>query len=86
MTLRKRALQGGASLLAAGVTGASGSFARGDILDIAGPDGRVIARGLSEYVSADAAAIVGLGREAQQAALGYAPRAAMVHRDHMVLL
>jgi glutamate 5-kinase len=81
-----RALQGGASLLAAGVTAASGDFVRGDILDIAGPDGRVIARGLSEYPSADAAAILGLGREAQEAALGYAPRAAMIHRDHMVLL
>lgn len=81
-----KALQGGASLLAAGVTDASGNFKRGDILDIAGPDGRVIARGLSEYPAADATAILGLGREAQEAALGYAPRSAMVHRDHMVLL
>jgi glutamate 5-kinase len=81
-----KALSGGASLLAAGVTAAAGQFARGDILDIAGPDGRVVARGLSEYPDADAAAILGLGRDAQEAALGYAPRAAMVHRDHMVLL
>lgn len=81
-----KALQGGASLLAAGVTDASGSFKRGDILDIAGPDGRVIARGLAEYPAADAVAILGLGRDAQEAALGYAPRSAMVHRDHMVLL
>ena len=81
-----KALQGGASLLAAGVTAASGAFARGDILDIAGPDGRVLARGLSEYPAADAAAILGLGRDAQEAALGYAPRSAVVHRDHMVLL
>jgi len=81
-----KALQGGASLLAAGVTAANGAFARGDILDIADPDGRVIARGLSEYPAADAAAILGLGRDAQEAALGYAPRSAVVHRDHMVLL
>lgn len=81
-----KALQGGASLLAAGVTGVSGDFARGDILDIAGPDNRVVARGLSEYPAADAATILGLGRDAQAAALGYAPRAAVVHRDHMVLL
>jgi len=81
-----KALRGGASLLAAGVTGATGSFARGDILDIAAPDGRVIARGLSEYPAADATAILGLGRDAQEAALGYAPRTAIVHRDHMVLL
>ncbi|MBN8845244.1 MAG: glutamate 5-kinase [Sphingomonadales bacterium] len=81
-----KALQGGASLLAAGVTAVSGRFARGDILDIAGPDGRVIARGLSEYPDGDSIAILGLGRDAQEAALGYAPRTAMVHRDHMVLL
>ncbi|KTE28210.1 MULTISPECIES: glutamate 5-kinase [unclassified Sphingopyxis] len=81
-----KALRGGASLLAAGVTDASGNFARGDILDIAGTDGRVIARGLSEYPVADARAILGLGRDAQEAALGYAPRTAIVHRDHMVLL
>ena len=81
-----KALQGGASLLAAGIMSASGDFARGDILDIAGPDGRSVARGLSEYPAADTAAILGLGREAQAAALGYAPRAAVIHRDHMVLL
>lgn len=81
-----RALAGGASLLAAGVTAAEGDFARGDILDILGPDGRIIARGLSEYPAADARAILGLGRDAQEAALGYAPRAAIVHRDHLVLL
>lgn len=81
-----RALQGGASLLAAGVTAATGDFARGDILDIAGPDGRVVARGLAEYPSIDAISILGLGRDAQEATLGYAPRAAMVHRDHLVLL
>lgn len=81
-----KALHGGASLLAAGVTTVGGDFVRGDILDIAGPDGRVVARGLSEYPAADAAAIRGLGRDAQAKALGYAPRSAMVHRDHMVLL
>lgn len=81
-----RALRGGASLLAAGVRAVSGQFERGDVLDIAGPDGMVVARGLSEYPSADAALILGLPRDAQEAALGYAPRAAMVHRDHMALL
>lgn len=81
-----RALAGGASLLAAGVTAVSGDFARGDVLDIAGPDGRTIARGLSEYAATDAVRLIGLGRADQEAALGYAPRSAMVHRDHLVLL
>jgi glutamate 5-kinase len=81
-----QALRGGASLLAAGVTGIDGAFDRGDVLDIIGPDGGTIARGLCEYAHGDAARIVGLGRDAQAAALGYAPRSAMVHRNHMVLL
>ena len=81
-----KALRGGASLLAAGVRGVSGQFERGDVLDIAGPDGAVVARGLAEYPAGDAALILGLPRDAQEAALGYAPRAAMVHRSHMVLL
>jgi glutamate 5-kinase len=80
------ALRGGASLLAAGVRAVSGQFERGDVLDIAGPDGMVIARGLAEYPAGDALAIRGLGRDAQADALGYAPRSAMVHRDHLVLL
>ena len=81
-----RALAGGASLLAAGVTAAEGRFERGDVLDIVAPDGEVLARGLSEYPAGDAAKLIGLSREAQAAVLGYAPRSAMVHRDHLVLL
>ncbi len=80
------ALAGGRSLLAAGATGVEGRFSRGDVIDIAGPDGHVLARGLAEYDAADAAAIVGKRSDALEAILGYAPRAALVHRDHMVLL
>ena len=80
------ALRKGASLLAAGVTSVSGQFERGDILDIAGPDGAIVARGLAEYPAADAARIAGMGRDAQEAVLGYAPRSAMVHRDHLAML
>ena len=80
------ALKGGASLLAAGVRGVEGSFDRGDMLDIVGPDGRVIARGLAEYPATDATAIAGLARDGQEAVLGYTPRNTMVHRDHLALL
>ena len=81
-----RALASGASLLAAGVRAVEGRFERGDVLDISGPDGRVIARGLAEYPADDAAKLIGLSREAQEAVLGYAPRSAVVHRDHLVRL
>lgn len=80
------ALQSGASLLPVGVRAVSGMFERGDIVAILGSDGRTIAHGLAEYNATDAAKIIGLGRDALEGALGYAPRSAMVHRDHMALL
>ena len=56
------------------------------MIDIAGPDGRVLARGLAEY-DADEARLIAGHRSAELAELlGYAPRAALIHRDHMVLL
>ena len=81
-----KALAGGASLLGAGACAVAGTFGRGDVVDIIGPSGIAMARGLSEYASGDAAAIIGLKSDAQAKALGYAPRSALVHRDHMVLL
>jgi len=81
-----RALAQGGSLLAAGATAVEGRFARGDVVDIVGGDGEVIARGLSEYDAADAALIVGKRSDALADILGYAPRSALVHRDHLVLL
>jgi glutamate 5-kinase len=79
------ALARGKSLLAAGVTDVAGKFSRGDVVAIAGPDG-VIAHGLAGYDAADASAIKGLRGDVQGAVLGYAPRAAIVHADHLVLL
>ncbi len=80
------ALQRGASLLPAGVVRTDGAFVRGDVVDIADLDGVVIARGLAEYDAPEAVRILGKKREEIPAILGYAPRSAMVHRDHMVLL
>lgn len=80
------ALRAGSSLLAAGATGIDGQFARGDVIEIADPTGSTVARGLSEYDAADAARIIGTRSDAQASLLGYAPRAAMVHRDHLVLV
>lgn len=79
------ALRRGNSLLAAGVVRVEGGFTRGDVVAVAGPDG-VIGRGLAGYDAADAAAIIGLRNENQAPVLGYAPRAAMIHADHLVLL
>ncbi len=82
----ERALRRGASLLPAGAIRIEGRFRRGDVLDVVGPGGAVIARGLAEYDREEALAICGKRSDALEKLLGHAPRAAMVHRDHMVML
>ncbi|MCW2410277.1 MULTISPECIES: glutamate 5-kinase [unclassified Sphingobium] len=82
----REALRKGRSLLPAGVTGTSGVYARGDVIDIVGPDGAVIARGLAQYDSQDAERIIGKRSAEVAGLLGGTPRAAMVHRSYMVLL
>ncbi|WEK01890.1 MAG: glutamate 5-kinase [Candidatus Sphingomonas phytovorans] len=81
-----KALLGGKSLLAAGAVRVSGTFRRGDLVAICGPDGKPVARGLAEYDTPDAEKIIGRRSDALAAILGYAPRAALVHRNHMALL
>ena len=80
------ALRSGKSLLAAGITGVEGEFARGDLLEVSGPDGVAVAQGLSEYAADACRAIMGRRSDALEAILGHAPRSAVIHRDHMVLL
>jgi glutamate 5-kinase len=79
------ALDKGASLLAAGAVMVSGRFDRGDVVEIRGPAGP-IARGLAEYGADEALRIAGRRSADHAGILGYAPRAALVHRDQMVLL
>jgi glutamate 5-kinase len=79
------ALSGGASLLPAGATGVEGDFARGDVIDIVRDD-FTVARGLVEYDASEVRKIAGRRSGELTDILGYAPRAALVHRDHMVLL
>lgn len=80
------ALAAGRSLLAAGVTDIAGEFQRGDAVDIVGPDGARVARGLVGYDAGDLRAIAGKRSESIAEILGYAPRSAVIHRDHMVML
>ncbi len=80
------ALASGRSLLPAGVTESRGSYARGDVIDIIGPDGARLARGLAEYDSVDAIRIVGRRSDDLARILGEPGRAVLVHRNHMVLL
>ncbi len=81
-----RALDRGASLLPAGMVRCSGDFVRGDVLAIVDAQGRELARGLAAYSAAEAARICGLRSQEVRATLGHDARAAMIHRDNMVLL
>lgn len=80
------ALKGGASLLAAGVVGVSGTFRRGDLVSVLSLRGERLAQGLAEYDAAEMQLIAGKRAEDQAERLGYAPRSCVIHRDHMVLL
>ncbi len=78
------ALGNGASLLAAGLTDVDGAFQRGALVSLHGPNGERLGQGLVEYSAEECRAILGLQGSEQEDRLGYAPRAAVVHRDHMV--
>jgi len=80
-----KALRHGKSLLPAGVRRVEGRFARGDAVDIHGPNGEEIGRGLVAYDAADAERIAGRNSGEIETLLGFAGRAEMIHRDDMVL-
>lgn len=70
----------GASLLAAGVRRVEGDFRPGDVIELAGPDGRVIGRGMA-FCDAESARGWCGGKPPE----GIRNHHALVHRDHMVL-
>jgi glutamate 5-kinase len=80
-----RALSKGNSLLPAGVMGVSGQFGRGEPVEIVGPDGGRLGIGLTRYTSDEARVIKGAKTQDIQTILGHTGRAAMIHRDDMVL-
>jgi glutamate 5-kinase len=79
------ALGQGKSLLPAGVTGVLGRFGRGDPVSLRGPAGEVLGVGLTRYTAEEARAIAGRRSAEIEAILGYPGRAALIHRDDMVL-
>ena len=80
-----RALARAKSLLPAGVTRIEGEFQRGDPVAIMAEDGRALGAALAGYASEDAMRIAGVHSGDIAAILGYPGRAAMVHRDDMVI-
>ena len=82
----RAALQIGRSLLPAGVKSVSGQFERGEAVIIRGEDGLEVGRGLIAYNAEETAQIAGRNSMEIVTVLGYAGRAALIHRDDMALL
>ncbi|MBL4812327.1 MAG: glutamate 5-kinase [Rhodobacteraceae bacterium] len=79
------ALGQGKSLLPAGVVAVDGPFGRGEPVAIIAADGAKLGLGLTRYTSDEATAIMGKHSAHIKTVLGYEGRAALVHRDDMVL-
>jgi len=75
----------GKSLLPVGVRQVSGNFERGDLVACIAPDGREIARGLSNYGSGDAQRILGARGDELAQRLGHPAEPELIHRDNLVL-
>ena len=76
----------GRSLLPAGVCGVSGTFGRGDLVGVVGPDGGVFARGLVNYESPELQRICGRPSQSIASTLGYDNGAEAIHRNNLVVL
>ncbi|MFT6697067.1 MAG: glutamate 5-kinase [Polaromonas sp.] len=73
------------SLLPIGMTSVQGEFSRGDVIAVRDADGQEIARGLSNYSSAEARLICRKSSAEFERLLGYTGEPEMVHRTNLVL-
>jgi len=76
--------QAGRSLLPVGVTAVTGDFLRGDLVRCVDPDGKEIARGLSNYSAADAKRLLGRASADIEAILGFGGEEELIHRDNLI--
>jgi glutamate 5-kinase len=79
------ALTQGKSLLPAGINAVTGDFGRGDPVTILSPTGARLGLGLARYTAQEARSIMGRRSAEIEDILGYKGRAALIHRDDMVL-
>ena len=76
----------GVSVLPAGVTDATGSFRRGDLVRVVDPEGHAVAKGLANYDAGEARKLAGCNSSRIEAILGYVDEPELIHRDNLVLL
>lgn len=74
------------SLLAAGIVGTQGEFQKGDVVALCDSEGTVIARGLTNYASAEVERIKGLKSEKIAQVLGRRPYEEVIHRDNLAIV
>jgi len=82
-----RAVTGmGKSLLATGIVSVEGEFEVGDPVFCLDPDGRRVAKGLTNYSSSDLKKILGRKTAEIEKILGYKYSDEVIHRDNLVVL
>jgi glutamate 5-kinase len=77
--------ESGKSLLPIGVSDVQGEFHRGDVIGVRDPAGQELARGLTNYSSAEARLIARKASSEFERVLGYAAEPELIHRDNLVL-
>lgn len=82
----KALIEGKKSLLAVGVTGVEGAFERGDVVEVAGPGGEKIAKGLVNFSSSEMVQIKGLKSPKIHKLLGEVDYDEVIHRDNLAML
>lgn len=80
------ALRNGKSLLPIGVRIIQGSFERGAVISCLDPEHQEVARGLTNYGSAEAAKISGRSTHEIEGLIGYIDESELIHRDNLVLV
>ena len=81
-----KALKEGKSLLAVGIREVAGEFERGETLAIKDVGGQALARGITNYSSAELALIKGRKSEEIEAVLGYKYEDEALHIDNIALI
>ena len=79
-------IQRGSSLLAKGVTEVTGHFDRGEVARVRNLEGKLIAKGIASYSSADLAKITGKHSNEIGTILGYEYGSEVMHRDDLVVI
>jgi glutamate 5-kinase len=74
------------SLLAAGIVGTQGEFQKGDVVALCDAEGTVVARGLTNYSSAEIERIKGIKSEKIAQVLGHRPYDEVIHRDNLAIV